>query len=58
MFYVLAEREDGRLCSEIQRLEKELEELKERKNVYEVGYRNKTNNYLLTAYMHTPQEYL
>ena len=33
---VLAEREEGRLRAEIQRLEKELDILKERQNIYEV----------------------
>lgn len=33
----IAEREEGRLKQEIQKLEKEMEELKERKNVFEVN---------------------
>ena len=33
----IAEREEGRLEQEIQRLQKEMDELKERKNIYEVG---------------------
>jgi len=32
----IAEREEGRLKQEIQKLAKELEEMKERKNVFEV----------------------
>jgi len=32
----IAEREEGRLKQEIKKLEKEVEELKERKNVFEV----------------------
>lgn len=32
----IAEREEGRLKQEIQKLEQELEDLKERKNVFEV----------------------
>ena len=32
-----AEREEGRLRTEILRLEKELDSIKERKNVYEVS---------------------
>ena len=35
----IAEREEGRLEQEIQRLQKEMDELKERKNIYEVGLR-------------------
>ena len=37
-FFLLAEREEERLHSETQRLETELFELKERKNLYEVCY--------------------
>ena len=32
----IADREDGRLKQEIARLQKEMEELKEQKNIYEV----------------------
>ena len=35
--FVVAEREDGRLRAEIQRLQKELDQLRERRNVYEVN---------------------
>ena len=35
----IAEREEGRLKQEIKKLEKELEDLKEKKNVFEVGLR-------------------
>ena len=38
----LAEREEGRLKAEVLRLEKELDTIKERKNVYEVFYHNFT----------------
>ena len=37
----IAEREEGRLKQEIKKLEKELEDLKEKKNVFEV--RTRTN---------------
>ena len=33
----IAEREEGRLGQEIRRLKKELDELKEQKNIYEVS---------------------
>ena len=33
----VAEREEGRLGQEIRRLQKELDELKEQKNIYEVS---------------------
>ena len=33
----IAEREEGRLKQEIKKLEKELEDLKEKKNVFEVS---------------------
>ena len=36
----IAEREEGRLEQEIQRLQNEMDELKERKNIYEVDNRN------------------
>jgi seryl-tRNA synthetase len=35
--FKIAEREDGRLQQEIQRLSKDLEDLKEKKNIYEVS---------------------
>ena len=35
----IAEREEGRLKQEITKLEKELEDLKEKKNVFEVKFR-------------------
>ena len=35
----IAEREEGRLKQEIKKLEKELEDLKEKKNVFEVIWR-------------------
>ena len=34
--FKIAEREEGRLLQEIKRLKKELDELKEQKNIYEV----------------------
>ena len=34
----IAQREEGRLQQEIQKLEKDLEEIKEKKNVFEVNY--------------------
>ena len=33
----IAEREEGRLEQEVQKLQKEMDELKERKNIYEVN---------------------
>ena len=36
----IAEREEGRLRHEIQKLEKELEELKEKRNIHEVRSAN------------------
>ena len=33
----LAEREEGRLSHEIRRLERDLEDLKEKRNIYEVS---------------------
>jgi hypothetical protein len=38
---MIAQREEGRLKQEVRKLEKELEELKEKKNVFEVVYRSK-----------------
>ena len=35
-FYSSAEREEGRLRAEIKKLERELDVIKERKNIYEV----------------------
>ena len=39
----IAEREEGRLKQEIKKLEKELEDLKEKKNVFEVRTRTNQN---------------
>ena len=39
---MIAQREEGRLKQEVRKLEKELEELKEKKNVFEVFFLNKT----------------
>lgn len=36
--FKIAEREEGRLTQEIMKLERELEEMKEKKNVFEVCY--------------------
>lgn len=36
-FFLLAEREEGRLKNEIKRLNNEINELKERRNLYEVS---------------------
>ena len=40
----IAEREEGRLEQEVQRLQREMEELKERKNIYEVNATIKNHN--------------
>ena len=37
---MIAQREEGRLKQEVRKLEKELEELKEKKNVFEVFFSN------------------
>ena len=37
---MIAQREEGRLKQEVRKLEKELEELKEKKNVFEVFFLN------------------
>lgn len=45
----IAEREEGRLKQEIKKLEKEVEELKERKNVFEV--RHNCYRLLISSYL-------
>ena len=45
----IAEREEGRLEQEIQRLQKEMDELKERKNIYEVAYTINFTNLVIIA---------
>lgn len=42
---MIAQREEGRLKQEVRKLEKELEELKEKKNVFEVFF--STNHFYL-----------
>lgn len=37
---IIAQREEGRLKQEVRKLEKELEEFKEKKNVFEVLFFN------------------
>lgn len=41
--FKIAEREEGRLFQEISRLQKEMDELKERKNIYEVSIKTVHN---------------